>query len=242
VNPGEILNEYRTTSYPARFYNLKIGIPWADLDRRLDIMSVLSLCGEEPILDTAPDKVAIYSMGVDTGKQLHMVILKAEEDEEGDVQHQKIVYLGICNDFSELDDLMRRFCIHKCVIDGLPETHATREFAKRHRYQVFLNFFNENQRGSTNWSKDDFKVEVNRTEALDASRAAIRDKKVVLPRRVPLVEMFARHMASDAKVLDEDEETGAKKYRYVRTGEDHFSLAFTYCLDGGGELHPSARD
>jgi hypothetical protein len=42
VDPGEMLNEYRTTYYPARFYNLKIGIPWADLDRRLDIMSVLS--------------------------------------------------------------------------------------------------------------------------------------------------------------------------------------------------------
>ena len=33
---------------------------------------------------------------------------------------------------------------------------------------------------------------------------------------------------ADAKVLDEDAETGAKKYRYVRVGEDHFSLAFTY--------------
>jgi hypothetical protein len=31
----------------------------------------------------------------------------------------------------------------------------------------------------------------------------------------------------DAKILDENEETGAKKYRYIRSGEDHFSLAFT---------------
>ncbi len=35
-------------------------------------------------------------------------------------------------------------------------------------------------------------------------------------------------MAADAKILDEDEETGAKRYRYIRTAEDHFSLAFTY--------------
>ena len=35
-------------------------------------------------------------------------------------------------------------------------------------------------------------------------------------------------MAADAKILDEDEDTGAKRYRYIRTGEDHFSLAFTY--------------
>jgi len=29
-------------------------------------------------------------------------------------------------------------------------------------------------------------------------------------------------------VLDEDEETGIKKYRYIRTGTNHFSMAFTY--------------
>src|SRR2546426_192191 len=34
VDPGQILNEYRTTKFPDRFYNLKIGIPWADLERR----------------------------------------------------------------------------------------------------------------------------------------------------------------------------------------------------------------
>ena len=33
---------------------------------------------------------------------------------------------------------------------------------------------------------------------------------------------------SGIKILQEDEETGAKRYKYVRTGEDHFSLAFTY--------------
>ena len=60
------------------------------------------------------------------------------------------------------------------------------------------------------------------------SRAAIRDKKVVLPREEAIVREFAEHMACDAKVLDEDEETGAKRYRYIRTGADHLSLAFTY--------------
>ena len=44
-------------------------------------------------------------------------------------------------------------------------------------------------------------------------------------------------MAADAKILDEDEETGIKKYRYVRTGENHFSMAFTYAWLGA----PSPR-
>jgi len=71
-------------------------------------------------------------------------------------------------------------------------------------------------------------VQVNRTEALDAAKKAIRDGEVVLPRRVPLLEEFAEHLASDAKKLIEDEETGAKSYRYIKTGTNHFSLAFTY--------------
>jgi hypothetical protein len=33
--------------------------------------------------------------------------------------------------------------------------------------------------------------------------------------------------AADARP-GEDEETGAKRFKYVKTGEDHFSLAFTY--------------
>jgi hypothetical protein len=42
--------------------------------------------------------------------------------------------------------------------------------------------------------------------------------------------MRAQAWRRQGKVLDEDEETGAKKYRYVRTGEDHYSMAFTYAL------------
>ena len=34
--------------------------------------------------------------------------------------------------------------------------------------------------------------------------------------------------ADNVKQLVEDDETGAQAYRYVRTGTDHFSLAFTY--------------
>jgi hypothetical protein len=63
----------------------------------------------------------------------------------------------------------------------------------------------------------------------------IREAQVELPHRSVLVEQFAKHMAADAKVLQEDEETGVKKYRYVRTGEDHFSLAFTYAWMAGGD-------
>ncbi len=227
IDPGEILEEYRTTRFPDRFYNLKIGVPWADIERQLDVMSVLSLCTDTPMQESNDDGTCF--MGVDTGKYLHAVILRREENEErNDSKKQHLIHLATCRDFSELDILMKRFDVRRCVIDGLPETHATRDFARRHPRQVFLCFFNENQRGRPMWDSKSYTVQVNRTEALDASRAAIRDKQVILPRRQPIVEEFAQHMAADARMLNENEETGEKRYRYIRTGVDHFSMAFTY--------------
>ncbi|MBU1320377.1 MAG: phage terminase large subunit family protein [candidate division Zixibacteria bacterium] len=223
IDPGEIITEYQTTRYPDRFYNLKIGIPWADLERRLDIMSVLKLCGDSPMFERCDRGSCV--MGVDTGKQLHVTVLR----EDGiDREKRHLIHLAVCHDFSDLDEIMEKFRVWRCVIDGLPETHATRDFARRHRGKVFLCFFNESQRGVPRWDNESFTVQMNRTEALDASRAAVREKKLTLPRHQPIIEEFARHMASDAKILEENEETGVKKYKYVRTGEDHFSLAFTY--------------
>jgi hypothetical protein len=233
VDPDEILAEYRTTRYPDRFYNLKIGIPWADLARRLDASTVLALCTDTPMLDHSD---GWCTMGVDTGKQLHVVILREDPKE---YYPQTIVYLGACHEFEELDALMKRFNVQRCVIDGLPETYATGQFAKRHYGKVYSSFFVDSQRGDPNWDTNRWAVTMNRTDALDASRAAIREKRVMLPRREPIVEEFAAHLSADAKMLDEDEQTGVKKYRYVKTGTNHFSMAFTYAWLGAVDRYSS---
>ena len=105
---------------------------------------------------------------------------------------------------------------------------SSREFAGRHSGKVYMNSFNPPQRGAARWDHQARTVQVNRTESLDASRAAIRHRKVVLPRRVPIVELFAHHLTQDARILEEDPDTGAQSYKYIRTGENHFSLAFSY--------------
>ena len=224
VDPGEILREYRETRFPDRFFNMKIGIPWADLDRRLDIMSVLRLCSDS-VMPEAADGSGTYTMGVDTGRQLHVVVLR--EDFQ-DRKRQQVVHLRAYADFSDLDAVIARYRVQMCVIDGLPETHETRKFAERHRGVVFMNYFNEHQRGAAAWKHREQIVQINRTEALDASREAVRQQRLILPRQTPIVAEFAQHMAANAKILEEDGETGAQKYRYIRTGPDHFSLAFTY--------------
>ncbi len=224
IDPGDILREYRETRFPDRFYNLKIGIPWSDLERRLDIASVLSLCAET-VMPEAADGSGTYTMGVDTGRRLHVVILRMESPGS---KRQVLAHLGTYTDFEDLDAVMARFRVQMCVIDGLPETHETRKFAERHRSVVFMNYFNEHQRGAAAWKHREQIVQVNRTEALDASREAVRHQRLILPRQTPSIVEFARHMTADAKILDEDEETGTQRYRYIKTGENHFSFALTY--------------
>lgn len=237
VDPAEILEEYRTTRFPDRFYNLKIGIPWADLGRRLDVVSVLTLCEPGGLWERSQADACV--MGVDTGRDLHVVILHPEHRGE----RWRLVYLAACSGFEELDTLLDRFDVRRCVIDGLPETHATREFAQRNAWRVSMCFFNEHQRGAPKWDDDAQTVLVNRTEALDASRTLVRDRQLVLPQATPAIEEFAKHLTCDAKALDEDEETGTKKYRYVRTGANHYSMALTYAWlaagrEGGGGARP----
>ena len=70
VDPGEILHEYRRTRFPERFYNLKIGLAWADVSNRLDQAAVLACCGDHGLLEHSE---ASCTMGVDTGKDLHVV-------------------------------------------------------------------------------------------------------------------------------------------------------------------------
>jgi hypothetical protein len=126
---------------------------------------------------------------------------------------------------------MERFNVATCVIDAMPDIHATRGFAKRHEGRVWLNYFNEHQKGSPKWDPEQHIVQENRTEALDLSRAVVRERRVVLPRRIPIVDEFAEHLIHDAKRLEEDPDTGAQAYRFVKIGINHFSLAFTYeCL------------
>ncbi len=232
VDPAEILHEYRTTKFAERFYNLKIGIAWADLSNRVDVAAVLACCGEHGIVDSSRDRC---TMGVDTGRDLHVVISRWAAKHK---PKREVIHIGTVASYGALDELITRFNVERCVIDALPEVHETRAFAARHAGRVYMNYFQESQRGSYRWDPAEHIVQENRTEALDASRAVIRDKRVLLPRGGPVVREFAEHVAADVKQLVEDDKTGAQAYRYVKTATNHFSLAFTYDCIAWSRLSP----
>ena len=140
----------------------------------------------------------------------------------------KIVHLGIYKDWEELDRLMDNFNIFRCVVDALPETRNARAFAERFKPRVYLNYYNEHQKGYYAWKENEFIVSCNRTESLDASHSEVMDQSIILPKECEIVREFAKHLHNVAKKLEEDEETGSKRYIYVKLGSDHFRHSFNY--------------
>jgi hypothetical protein len=116
----------------------------------------------------------------------------------------------------------------RCVVDALPETRNARAFAERFKGKVHLNYYNENQKGHYAWNDRKLIVQCNRTESLDASHKEIMDGSIVLPKECEITQEFALHLHNVAKKLEEDEETGSKRYVYVKLGADHFRHAFNY--------------
>jgi hypothetical protein len=220
VDPADILHHFRTTNNLQDFHNLKIGNAYVEAENRLSVQEVLALCGNDGIASSDPGPC---SMGVDQGKDLHVVIGKRHFQKAG-----KIVHIGVYKDWEELDRLMKNFNVSRCVVDALTETRNARSFAERHRGKVFLSYYNERQKGRYRWNEADMTVQSNRTESLDASHREVMDQSIVLPKECGVVREFAKHLHNVAKKLQEDEETGSKRYVYIKLGPDHFRHAFNY--------------
>lgn len=200
------------------FHNLQLGLAHETGDEALGKEQVLELC--DPSFPANPWALPGPTyMGVDQGLLLHIVFKKYAKG-------KILTWFVIEQDFEALDKYMDS--VARCVIDALPETRKAREFAMRFRGRVYLNFYNENQKGSTKWDEEQFISQENRTESLDASHSVYKSKQIVLPSRTPEVEEFAEHCKNIAKKLDEDEKTGSKRYIWVKRGPDHFRHADNY--------------
>jgi hypothetical protein len=52
--------------------------------------------------------------------------------------------------------------------------------------------------------------------------------QIILPKECDVVREFAKHLHNTAKKIEENKDTGSKRYIYVKLGADHFRHAFNY--------------
>ena len=221
VDPGSILRKWRDPNTKlGPFMRLVLGRAYVEAENRLSIEEVLALCSNQG--NASSDRGPCF-MGVDQSNDLHVVIGKRHPGVFG-----QIVHLGIYKDWEELDRLIKNFNVVRCVVDALPEKRNAVAFANRHKGIIYVNFYNEHQKGSYAWNEKELIVQCNRTESLDASHQEVMEEALILPKKCEITEMFAEHLHNVAKKLEEDEETGSKRYVYVKLGPDHFRHAYNY--------------
>jgi len=217
ISPKKLLKEFRSTDHLDIFYNSKIGLPYVIGSEQLDFSILKDNCSIEP--EEINSNVNNF-LGVDQGKVLYVVIGRQENN------RARIVALKEFKDFEQLDKLMLDYKITLGVVDALPETRKAKEFAKRHPFKIFLNFYNSNLKGEIKWHSKEKIVEADRTFSLDVSGEELLN--TVFPRYNTKIGTFLNHCKSLLKKLKIDEKTGSKRYTYLNTGADHYRHAFNY--------------
>lgn len=206
------------------YYNSKIGIGYVEVKDRLAKQNILGLCESEPMITPDRGDAGPCIMGVDQGNKLHVIVGKKIDN-----KNIKVIHVQHYKKWEDLDRLMDRFNVWRCVVDSLPEQRNARKFANNHFGKVFLNYYNQHQKGSVKWDYPNLSVQENRTESLDESHNQIMYGYTILPRQSDEVDAFATHCCNIAKKLEVDDESGSKKYVYVKLGgPDHYRHAFNY--------------
>jgi len=143
----------------------------------------------------------------------------------------KAIFMARVSELSEVHRIAKDFNVQCGVIDSEPEKRKARDFQDSEDYEMFLFDYNEFQRHAPNFDSKNGVVTMNRTELCDATHDLIVvPGRYEIPSRCEEVEQYAKEMANIAKVLDEDAETGSRRYKYKKLGADDYRHATNYML------------
>jgi hypothetical protein len=142
------------------FYNSDLGEPYVPPGGQITL-DVLDRCRRPYRMPGVAEKTY---MGIDVGSKLHVVIRERVSQTES-----RAVFIDTAT-FQDLQGLMTRYGVLRCVIDGLPEQFGALQFASSDHAKVWLAYYDRNT-GDHQWDpgsggKSNV-VHVNRTAALD---------------------------------------------------------------------------
>lgn len=212
------------------FYNGVLGLPYIAAEDRLRQSDVFACCGNDVMRTEL--SITETAMGVDVGKSYHTVVI----GEKIDAERAKIIYLARVKGFDAVHDIAQKYNVKSAVVDIRPYEESFTKFQQAESYRVFGAEYKDKQR---EFLKTDEKAGVYsllRNQIFDKTHQWVINQKVILPRRCAEVDEFAKQMCNCAKVLQEDETTGDRVYRYIKLGDDHYRSAMNYLWLALGDL------
>lgn len=225
VNPKLILDLWRNppNGDPTEIYNSKLGMAYVASENRLTKGDVYACCGKDA---TPYDISNTCAMGVDVGSELHVVVGYPRGD-----NRYRIVYVNRVSSFEDLHDIAKRFNVKCAVIDMEPETRKVRDFRASQTYPVYLCDYQDRMKVSKKIDEKDGLISVRRTETMDnVHNIFTTSGRLEIPRRSLEIDRYAIEMTNTAKVLQEDEITGSRRYIYTKLGADHYFHATNYFI------------
>ncbi len=211
-----------------QFFNSDLGLPYVPPGGCLTVQDLDACCRPGLGLSSTGTNC---DMGVEVGQQLHMVIRQRGENS----QQRPLLAALVLRSFEELNPLMRQYDVASCVIDAQPEQHKALEFARKHRREVRLSWY-DRTKGEHHWEQEG-EVYANRTHALDETFTRSREGEDLLPENgrelVPPIEgghgEYYRQLMAPIRVIREGPD-GNPTSKYDSRGKpDHFAHAEAYC-------------
>lgn len=222
----KLLHDFKTTRFIGKFYNGKLGLPYADSSLRLTVEDILALCEKDRELCSGD--IGPCTMGVDIGdkKGINYVVSKP-----GRTKLRDIVGLGVVYDINELDRVIINYNVNRFVIDGKYDRTTVKAFIKKWKRLDGWYCDYAPIKSDYKWSEDKNEplVSVNRTDSMDRSQYLLRNGMLSLPDASNQeVRTFAVHCSNVAKNTEVDEKTGMPDIKYIRLGADDYRHALNY--------------
>lgn len=218
ITAKELVDKFQAPeTTPEFFYTKILGLPYADASSKLLRQSFFqNLTGKL----WAPDRTDRVVIGIDTGLRLDYVI----------GNKYGLFFQGDCDDYGELDDIMKRWPKAIAVIDAGGDLIGSRAFAQRWVGRVYICYLGGDRKTNElmKWGEKDEHgaVQVDRNRIIQLVVDEFRNKRI--PVHGTESDWFEYWLdwnnLSKIKVLD-PETNQVKGYKWVRNGRDHKAFA-----------------
>ena len=211
----------------AAFYNLHLGLPWAEAGTQITDVSGLPSMGE-----MVPSYARQAVMGVDVGTMLHVIIRRS---------YGGILWAGTMT-WDEIARAMNAYNVDHCGIDIRPETKKAIEFARSFPGRVSLVAYNPNPMATeSKWGeKEGVPVFTGlRTPMIDEALALIHTKTEAVPTNLPS-DFWDHFRAVSRQYIRRND--GTVYVSYVNSKADHYVHAFNYAVFAGQRFQGSTSE
>lgn len=214
------------------FWNSKLGLPRTPDGSRITDAHIADCVGDHLNGDDKPNTV--ITLGVDVGKWLHYEIvswqLPSYATNDINIESRaRSIKIGKCQNFEDLDILMREYYVTYCVIDAHPERRKALEFANRNWGRVKMCFYGRGVQGKQIHihADDEPGITVDRTSWLDLSLGRFRARTITLPRDTP--DEYKMHLKALVRINVKDPDGNpVGRYEKKHNDHDHYGHARTY--------------